>query len=66
MAKSQVKDFVDYYLEKAPEVVSKVGYIALPPEVYTTAKARAKAMTTGSIFKDLKPGTPMQDVFSGF
>jgi hypothetical protein len=63
MAKSQVKDFVDYYLDKAPEVSSKVGYIALPPEVYTTAKARAKAITTGSIFKDLKPGTSIQEAF---
>jgi phosphate transport system substrate-binding protein len=33
-AKPQVRRFVEFYLEIAPQLVHEVGYIALPPEQY--------------------------------
>jgi phosphate transport system substrate-binding protein len=63
LAKPEVKAFVDYYLKNGGEVAAKVGYIALPGSVYETAMKRASGIVTGSVFKDLKPGTPIGEVF---
>ena len=38
-AKPQVRAFVEFYLEIAPQIVSEVGYIALPAADYETGKA---------------------------
>jgi phosphate transport system substrate-binding protein len=48
--RKEVKDFVAYYLGKGTKLVSEVGYIALPKEVYGLAQKRFDAMKTGSIF----------------
>jgi phosphate transport system substrate-binding protein len=46
--KPEVKAFVNFYLDNAPELVKEVKYVPLPAADYTAVKAH---------FKALKPGT---------
>lgn len=46
--KPEVKSFINFYLDNAPELVKEVKYIPLTTEDYTAVKAH---------FKALKPGT---------
>ena len=46
----EVKSFVEFYLDNAPDLVGEVGYISLPSEVYSRAKANFKAKRTGTQF----------------
>ncbi|MEA5535548.1 PstS family phosphate ABC transporter substrate-binding protein [Crocosphaera sp. XPORK-15E] len=43
--------FVEYYLEKAPELVAEVGYIPLPPEAYSLAKIQLQRFKVGTVFE---------------
>jgi len=43
VAKPQVRSFVEFYLDVAPQLVSEVGYIALPASDYASAKAALSA-----------------------
>jgi phosphate transport system substrate-binding protein len=52
--KPEVKAFVNFYLEKAPELVKEVKYEPLPAEDYTAVNAHFKAMKPGTGFN----GTP--------
>jgi phosphate transport system substrate-binding protein len=46
-----LRDFVEKYLEKAPEVVKKVGYIPLPEEGYQLAKIHLERGKVGTVFE---------------
>jgi len=46
----QIRTFVDYYLNNAPEIVGEVGYVKLPPEMYELAKKNFKDKKTGTQF----------------
>lgn len=46
----EVKRFVEFYLEQAPQLVREVGYIALPAEAYRLALQRFRNQVTGSVF----------------
>ena len=50
-----VRDFVKFYLDKAPSIASEVGYVPLPTEIYELARARWNANVIGSAMA--KPGT---------
>lgn len=50
--------FVEYYLEKAPEVVPATGYIPLPPDAYHLAKVHLQRFDVGTVFE----GSPQVDV----
>lgn len=52
--KPEVKAFVNFYLENAPELVKEVKYVPLPADDYAAVKAHYKAMKPGSGFN----GTP--------
>ena len=52
--KPEVKAFINFYLENAPELVKEVKYVPLPEEDYTAVKAHFKAMKPGTGFN----GTP--------
>jgi phosphate transport system substrate-binding protein len=48
--RKEVKDFVSYYLGAGTKLVSEVGYVKLPADVYELAKKRFDALKTGSVF----------------
>ncbi len=50
--------FVEYYLDKAPEVVADAGYIPLPPDAYHLAKVHLQRFDVGTVFE----GSPQIDV----
>lgn len=37
LVKTEVRDFVEFYLKQAPQLSKEVGYIPLPDEIYKTA-----------------------------
>ena len=59
--KPQVKAFVDFYLNEAPNLVSEVGYVPLPPSVYDWGRERVANKETGSIFNTIAAGTPISE-----
>ena len=58
----EVEAFVKFYLEQAPELVTAVGYVPLPAEVYAWALNRLENRIAGSVFKDVAAGTPINEV----
>lgn len=46
----EVRVFVQHYLDHAPELVKRVGYIPLPVEVYARAKQILKSRKTGTCY----------------
>jgi phosphate transport system substrate-binding protein len=46
-----LRDFVDFYLEKAPEIAPKVGYVPLPPEGYHLGKVTFQNGEAGTVFE---------------
>ena len=49
--KEAVKDFVNFYIEKAPQVVSSVGYVALPQEAYYLDEVHFTRGKAGTVFE---------------
>ncbi|MDJ0731393.1 MAG: PstS family phosphate ABC transporter substrate-binding protein [Crocosphaera sp.] len=43
--------FVEYYLDKAPELVVEAGYIPLPADAYHLAKIHLQRFDVGSVFE---------------
>ena len=43
--------FVEYYLDKAPELVAQAGYIPLPADAYHLAKIHLQRFDVGSVFE---------------
>lgn len=50
MERPEVKAFVEFYLDNAPELVPAVGYVPLPDSVYQAAKDRFAAQTIGTVY----------------
>ncbi len=48
--KPEVKAFINFYLDNAPELVKEVKYVPLPPEDYAAVKAHFKANKPGTGF----------------
>ena len=44
MARPEVNEFVNFYLENAGVLASEVGYIALPDDLYQEAKDKISAL----------------------
>jgi phosphate transport system substrate-binding protein len=51
-SRPEVEAFVRFYLEKAPTLVTEVGYVPLPDEIYELAQRRYETRTTGSIYSN--------------
>lgn len=49
LAKPEVKEFVDFYLQNAPTLVQEVAYIPLPTEDYEKAIERLQNAETGRV-----------------
>ena len=46
-----VRQFIDFYLEQAPETVSEVGYVPLPEEAYHIDKVTFHRGEVGTVFE---------------
>lgn len=64
--KPEVQSFIDFYVANAGTLAAEVGYIALQKEVYDLVAARAKAKTTGTVYKAgvKKVGVPLTTLLS--
>jgi len=49
-SQDNVRKFVEFYLQKAADLVEEVGYIPLPSDAYQAALHRFQMRTTGSVF----------------
>ena len=50
LAKPEVKEFVDFYLQNVPKLAGDVKYVPLPDTAYQMAQQRLSAMQTGTGF----------------
>ncbi len=48
--KPEIQEFIRFYLQKAPELTTEVGYVPLQSEVYQLALERFDKRTTGTMF----------------
>ncbi len=46
-----LEEFVEFYLEKAPEIVDNVGYVSLSEEGYHLAKVHFQRFKVGTVFE---------------
>ena len=60
-SRSEVRAFVDFYLDEAPALVTDVGYVPLPAEAYDWARGRVENGEAGSIFNTIEAGTPISE-----
>jgi phosphate transport system substrate-binding protein len=58
LQRPEVAKFVAFYLEKAQQLATEVGYVALPNDTTAKVKSRFAAKTVGTLFdgKSSKPG----------
>jgi len=50
LKRPEVREFVDFYLTKGPELAREVKYVPLPASAYKSGLARVKKGTTGTVF----------------
>jgi phosphate transport system substrate-binding protein len=48
--KPEVKDFVEFYLRQAPQLVKQVKYVPLPQSAYSTGSEHVKKGKVGTVF----------------
>ncbi|MGE3167115.1 MAG: PstS family phosphate ABC transporter substrate-binding protein [Planctomycetota bacterium] len=65
LQRPEVKKFVEYYLDRAPTIVSDVKYIPLPAEAYELARRRLADLATGSLFQHARPGADVVAILRG-
>ncbi len=49
-ARPEVKEFVNFYLDEAPQIVKDVKYVPLPDEGYAALKKRVEEGKSGTVF----------------
>jgi phosphate transport system substrate-binding protein len=50
LKKTEVKEFVNFYLAQAPSIVPAVKYVSLPAKAYEVGKEHVKANKLGTVF----------------
>lgn len=50
LAKPEVKEFTEFYLQQAPKLVKEVKYVPLPDKVYALGASRVKSAKVGTAF----------------
>jgi phosphate transport system substrate-binding protein len=59
----EVKEFVEFYLRNAPQLVKQVKYIPLPDRAYKLAAERFAKRVTGTVFGgEAKIGMKVEDL----
>ncbi|MGK7890505.1 MAG: PstS family phosphate ABC transporter substrate-binding protein [Leptolyngbyaceae cyanobacterium] len=51
LERTEVVDFVEYYIDNAPTIVPEVGYVALPDEIYGIVSNLVTNSETGTVFR---------------
>lgn len=51
LVRSEVSDFMDFYVKNASQLAAEVGYIALPKKAYDMVQRRLTQRITGSLFE---------------
>jgi len=62
MKKPEVQQFVQFYLQNAPELSQEVGYVPLPQELYELATMRFELGKTGSAFAKASKGMSLEAI----
>ncbi len=57
----ELRAFVDFYLNEAPILVTDVGYVPLPADVYDWGRDKVENGESGSIFNTIEAGTPITE-----
>ena len=64
-----MREFVNFYLDRAKETAGEVGYLGLPDQMYTAARTYFRKRTTGTHFANLgsedQPATPSELYLNG-
>lgn len=61
--KSEVKEFVNFFLKNAPKIVKQVKYIPLPDRAYKLVEERFAKLKTGTVFEgEAKIGVKVEDL----
>ena len=64
MQRPEVKKFVEFYLTSAPDLVGRVGYVALPDEAYEKGLERAMQGKTGTAYGGVaEAGVSIDELF---
>jgi phosphate transport system substrate-binding protein len=61
--KTQVDQFVQFYMTGGKPLITEVGYVRLPESVYTVALQRYTSRTVGSALANAPAGSTVLDVF---
>ncbi len=60
----EVREFVKFYLNNAPALAAEVGYVALPPGVYSAGLERFEKGVTGSVLSGVgAPGVDLEEMY---
>ena len=63
--RTEVKEFVDYYLTEGPKLIAEVRYIPLPENVYTKVRERFKKGDVGTGFGGVpEVGLAVEEIMS--
>jgi len=63
--RTEVKDFVDYYLTEGPKLIAEVRYISLPEQAYSMARERLKKSIVGTGFGGVpEVGLAIEEIMS--
>lgn len=61
--KPEVKEFVEFYLKQAPQLVKQVKYVPLPASAYTTGSEHVKKGKVGTVFGgEAEVGVKIEDL----
>lgn len=60
----EVEAFVNFYIENATKLVTEVGYVPLPDNVYSLVNTHFKDRKTGSFIKTAETGESLRALFS--
>ncbi len=65
MSKPEIKEFVEFYLKQAPDLVPQIKYVPLPAKAYELALKRFQNKKTGTVFAGHSEiGVKIEDLLS--
>jgi phosphate transport system substrate-binding protein len=64
LERSEVREFVDFYLKNGADMAKEVKYVPLPASAYTSGAERLAGMKTGTVFGgEAEVGVTVEDLF---